>query len=139
MEPQLCKGEDVIVVGGGNSGGQADMFLSLVAKHVYLLVLASGLADSMSQYLIRRIEECRDITLLCRTEIVGMDGAGNLESVTWRNRDTGDTETHPIRHIFSMTGANPNTAWLEGCVALDSSGFIKTGADLAADDLDRAG
>ncbi len=138
LEAQLCKGEDVIVVGGGNSAGQAAMFLSTIAKHVYILVRASGLADSMSQYLIRRIEECRDITLLVRTEIVRLDGAENLESVTWRNRDSGETETHPIRHIFSMTGANPNTAWLKGCVAIDGSGFIKTGADLAADDLDSA-
>jgi thioredoxin reductase (NADPH) len=92
MEAQLCKGEDVIVVGGGNSAGQAAMFLSTIANHVFMLVRASGLADSMSQYLIRRIEECRDITLLFRTEIVGLDGAGNLESVTWSNRDTGETE-----------------------------------------------
>lgn len=139
MEAQLCKGEDVIVVGGGNSSGQAAMFLSTIAKHVYLLVRASGLADSMSQYLIRRIEECRDITLLFRTEIVGLNGEGNLESVTWTNRDTGETETHPIRHIFSMTGATPNTEWLAGCLALDDGGFIKTGTDLAADDLDSAG
>src|SRR6516165_8663781 len=97
---------------------------------------ASGLADSMSQYLIRRIEECRDITLLLRTEVVILHGAGNLESVTWRHPDTGESQTHPIRHIFSMTGANPNTAWLEGCLALDSSGFIKTGADLAVDELE---
>ena len=139
MEAQLCKGEDVIVVGGGNSAGQAAMFLSTIAKHVYMLVRASGLADSMSQYLIRRIEECRDITLLFRKEIVRLHGAGNLESVTWRDCDTGETETHPIRHIFSMIGANANTAWLEGCVALDGSGFIKTGTDLTADDLDSAG
>jgi thioredoxin reductase (NADPH) len=139
MEAQLCKGEDVIVVGGGNSAGQAAMFLSTIAKHVYMLVRASGLADSMSQYLIRRIEECPDITLLLRTEVVGLQGAGNLESVTWRNRDIGEAKVHPIRHIFSMTGANPNTAWLQGCVALDSRGFIKTGADVAADDLASAG
>jgi thioredoxin reductase (NADPH) len=139
MEAQLCKGENVIVVGGGNSAGQAAMFLSTIAKHVYLLVRASGLADSMSQYLIRRIKESHDITLFLRTEVVRLQGAGNLESVTWRNRDTGETETHPIRHIFSMTGANPNTAWLEGCVALDSNGFIKTGADVAGDDLGIAG
>jgi thioredoxin reductase (NADPH) len=138
MEAQLCKGEDVIVAGGGNSAGQAAMFLSTIANHVYMLVRTSGLADSMSQYLIRRIEECRDITLLIRTEIVGLHGAGNLESVMWRNRDTGEVETHPIRHIFSMTGASPNTSWLMGCVALDSGGFIKTGADLGADDLDSA-
>src|SRR4029077_14727851 len=96
MEAQLCKGEHVIVVGGGNSAGQAAMFLSTVAKHVHMLVRALGLADSTSQYLIRPIEECRDITLLFRTEIVRLDGAGSLESVTWRNRDTGETETHPI-------------------------------------------
>ena len=138
MEAQLCKGEDVIVVGGGNSAGQAAMFLSTVAKHVYMLVRASGLADSMSQYLIRRIEECRDITLLFRTEIVRLDGAANLESVTWRNCDTAETQTHPIRHVFSMTGAKPNTAWIEGCIALDGKGFIKTGTDLAADDLKSA-
>ena len=139
MEAQLCKGEDVIVVGGGNSAGQAAMFLSTIAKHVYMLVRASGLAESMSQYLIRRIEESRDITLLSRTEIVRLDGAGSLASVTWRNCDTGETQSRSIRHIFSMTGANPNTAWLKGCVALDSRGFIKTGSDLTADDLDRAG
>jgi thioredoxin reductase (NADPH) len=139
MEAQLCKGEDVIVVGGGNSAGQAAMFLSTIANHVYMLVRAAGLAGSMSQYLIRRIEECREITLLLRTEVVRLQGAGNLESVTWRNRDTGETETRPIRHIFSMTGANPKTEWLEGCVALDSNGFIKTGADLAADELESSG
>jgi thioredoxin reductase (NADPH) len=139
MEGQLCKGEDVIVVGGGNSAGQAALFLSTLAKHVYLLVRASGLAESMSEYLIRRIEDCGDITLLSRTEIVGLDGARNLQSVTWRNRDTGETETHPIQHVFSMTGANPNTIWLAGCVALDSGGFIRTGADLSADDLANAG
>jgi thioredoxin reductase (NADPH) len=139
MEAQLCKGEDVIVVGGGNSAGQAAMFLSTIARHVYMLVRASGLAGSMSQYLIRRIEECRDITLLCRTEIVRLHGAQDLESVTWRNRDTGESETRPIRHIFSMTGANPNTGWLESCIALDSVGFIKTGADLAVDELESAG
>ena len=139
MEAQLCKDEDVIVVGAGNSAGQAAMFLSTIAKHVYMLVRASGLADSRSQYLIRRIEECRGITLLLRTEIVRLDGGRNLQSVTWRNRQTGEAETHAIQHIFSMTGANPNTAWLEGCVALDGSGFIKTGADLAADDLESAG
>jgi thioredoxin reductase (NADPH) len=138
MEAQLCNGEDVIVVGGGNSAGQAAMFLSKIARHVYMLVRASGLADSMSQYLIRRIEECREITLLLRTEIVGLDGTGKLESVTWRNQDTRETETHPILHIFSMTGANPNTAWLKGCVAIDGSGFVKTGADLTDDDLDTA-
>jgi thioredoxin reductase (NADPH) len=95
MEAQLCKGEDVIVVGGGNSAGHAAMFLSTIPKHVYMLVRASGLADSMSQYLIRRIAECRDITLLCRTDIVRLHGAQDLESVTWRNRDTGESKRAP--------------------------------------------
>jgi thioredoxin reductase (NADPH) len=136
LEAKLCEGEEVVVVGGGNSAGQAAMFLSTVAKHVYMLVRGSGLADSMSQYLIRRIEECPDITLLCRTEMDKLGGTGKLESVTWKNRDTGATETRAIRHVFSMTGANPNTAWLQGCVALDSRGFVKTGADITAGDLD---
>jgi thioredoxin reductase (NADPH) len=138
LEAQLCKGEGVIVVGGGNSAGQAAMFLSTMAKHVYMLVRDSSLADSMSQYLIRRIEECGEITLHFRSEIIKLEGAGALESVTWTNRDTGETRTHPIRHVFSMAGANPNTEWLEGCVALDRRGFVKTGADLMADELDKA-
>jgi thioredoxin reductase (NADPH) len=137
LEAQLCKGDDVVVVGGGNSAGQAAMFLSTIGKHVYMLVRDSGLADSMSQYLIRRIEESRDITLLFRTEIIKLEGAGTLESVTRRNRDTGETQTRAIRHVFSMAGANPNTAWLEGCLALDSRGFVKTGADILAGELDK--
>lgn len=139
LEAQLCEGEEVVVVGGGNSAGQAAVFLSTIAKHVYMLVRSSGLADSMSQYLIRRIEQCPEITLLPRTEIVKLESAGKLEFVTWKNRDTGETETHPIRHVFSMTGANPNTAWLRSCVALDNRGFVKTGADLTGRDLDSAG
>ncbi len=138
LEAQLCKGEDVIVIGGGNSAGQAAMYLSTIAKHVYMVVRDSDLADSMSQYLIRRIEECRDITRLFRTEIIKLEGSETLESVTWRNRDTLETRTPAIRHVFSMAGANPNTEWLEGCVALDSRGFVKTGADLMADELDKA-
>ena len=138
LEAQLCEGEEVVVVGGGNSAGQAALFLSTIAKHVYLLVRGPGLVDSMSQYLIRRVEECPEITLLSRTEIVKLEGAGKLGSVTWRNRDSGETETHPISHVFSMTGANPNTAWLRGCIALDDRGFVKTGADLTVSDLDTA-
>lgn len=138
LEAQLCEGDEVVVVGGGNSAGQAAVFLSTIAKHVYMLVRGSGLKDSMSQYLIRRIEECAEITLLSRTEIVKLEGDGKLESVAWKNQDTGETETHPIGHVFSMTGASPNTAWLEGCVALDDRGFVKTGADLMPGDLESA-
>ncbi len=138
VEGNLCKDEEVVVVGGGNSAGQAAIFLSTIAKHVYILVRGTQLADSMSQYLIRRIEECSDITLLCRTEIIALGGEECLESVTWKNRDTGETETRPVRHVFSMTGADPNTEWLHGCVALDAKGFVKTGSDLTRRDLDAA-
>jgi len=138
LEAQLCEGEEVVVVGGGNSAGQAAMFLSTVAKHVYMLIRSASLAESMSQYLIRRIEESPDITLLCRTEIVKLEGNGKLESVTWTSRNTGESDTRAIRHIFSMTGAAPNTTWLEGCIALDDRGFVKTGADLKMHDLDTA-
>jgi thioredoxin reductase (NADPH) len=138
LEAQLCQGDEVAVVGGGNSAGQAAVFLSTIAKHVYMLVRGPGLKDTMSQYLIRRIEECPEITLLSRTEIVKLEGDGKLESVAWKNGNTGETETRPIGHVFSMTGANPNTAWLQGCVALDDRGFVKTGADLTAGDLESA-
>lgn len=89
----------------------------------------------MSRYLIRRIEESSRITLWTHTEIVALSGAGRLEEVTWRNRQSVATSTTKIRHVFLMLGASPNTAWLDGCVALDQHGFVKTGPDLTADDL----
>src|SRR5215475_1342180 len=135
VEAQLCMGEDVIIIGGGNSAGQAAVFLSKAANHVYLLVRSSGLAESMSRYLVRRIEETPAITLLTNTEITEFDGARQLERVRWRNNKTGKDETHDIRHVFVMAGALPNTAWLHGCVVLDRDGFIKMGTDLSPDDL----
>lgn len=135
LEAQLCAGEEIVIVGGGNSAGQAAMFLSETAKHVHLLVRGDGLSESMSRYLIRRIEECPTITLRTRSEIVSLQGNGHLESVAWNHRETGATEERGIRHLFSMTGAIPNTAWLQGCLALDEKEFIRTGADLSADDL----
>jgi len=135
VESQLCTGEDAIVVGGGNSAGQAAVFLANTTKRVYLLVRSSGLAASMSRYLIRRIEETPSIVLLTQTEITTLEGKDHLESVRWRNSKTGNVETHAIRHIFVMTGAIPNTGWLNGCLALDTQGFIKTGPDLSLDDL----
>jgi len=134
MESQLCGGEEVVVVGGGNSAGQAAVFLSQTAKRVCMLVRSKGLAESMSRYLIRRIEETPSIVLHPCTEIVALDGDGHLESVEWRNPE-GAVERHDIRHIFLMTGAVPNTAWLGGCVALDPKGFVKTGSDISRDDL----
>ena len=135
MEAQLCNEEEVIVVGGGNSAGQAAVFLSDTAKHVHMLVRSNGLAESMSRYLIRRIEDSPKITLHTCTEISSLEGATHLERVVWRNKNTGATETHNIRHIFMMAGAIPNTQWLDGCVALDDKGFVRTGSDLTEEDL----
>jgi len=135
MEAQLCAGEEVIVVGGGNSAGQAAVFLAQAASRVHVLVRGDGLADTMSRYLIRRIEEHPAIALRTRTEIATLEGNRQLERVGWRDHRTGALETNAIRHVFMMTGAVPNTAWLHGCVALDDKGFIKTGTSLSPDDL----
>jgi thioredoxin reductase (NADPH) len=134
MERQVCAGEEVAVVGGGNSAGQAAVFLADKCRRVTVLVRGDGLADTMSRYLIRRIEENPNIELLTHTEIVALEGDGRLERVRWRaGEDT--IATRDIRHVFLMTGAIPNTAWLNGCLALDEKGFIKTGPDLSRDDL----
>ena len=139
IEAQLCTEEEVIVVGGGNSAGQAAVFLSEMSKHVHMLVRSNGLADTMSRYLIRRIEDSPKITLHTCTEIVALEGENHLERVQWRDKNTGATETHDIRHIFLMTGATPNTQWLSDCVALDDKGFVRTGSDLTEEDLLKSG
>jgi thioredoxin reductase (NADPH) len=133
VEAQLCRNEEVAVVGGGNSAGQAAMFLSTFAKHVYLLVRGPGLSDTMSRYLISRIEACPEITLKPWTEVEALEGEADLEQIRWRDRKSGETRTCGTRHLFLMTGADPNTAWLQGCVALDSKQFIRTGADIGAE------
>ncbi|MGN6631608.1 MAG: FAD-dependent oxidoreductase, partial [Nitrososphaeraceae archaeon] len=135
VEAQLCGGEEVIVVGGGNSAGQAAVFLAQTTKRVYMLVRSNSLAASMSRYLIRRIENSPNITLRPQTEIVAVDGKDHLKSVYWRNSQTGQTEKHEISHLFIMTGADPNTRWLNDCIALDAKGFIKTGPDLSPENL----
>ena len=135
VEAQLCGGEEVVVVGGGNSAGQAAVFLAQNAKRVHMLVRSSGLAASMSRYLIRRIEITPTIILRPRTEIVTLEGGAHLESVHWRNNQSGEIEKHEISHVFIMTGAEPNTHWLNGCIILDDKGFIKTGSDLLSDNL----
>jgi thioredoxin reductase (NADPH) len=139
MERTLCEDEEVIVVGGGNSAGQAAMFLSQKAKHVHMLVRSENLSQSMSRYLIRRIEDSPVITLRTRTEITALDGDDHLERVCWRDGQSGSVEPHPIRHVFLMTGGVPNAVWLRGCVALDAHGFVKTGPDLSQEDLAAAG
>ena len=135
IEAQLCGDDEVIVVGGGNSAGQAAVFLAQTARRVYVLVRSGGLAESMSRYLIRRIEENPKIVLRTHTEVVALEGGEHLERVSCRDAQHGTVETHDIRHMFVMTGAVPNTRWLDGCLALDAAGFIKTGPDLSPDDL----
>jgi thioredoxin reductase (NADPH) len=135
MEAQLCGGEEVAVVGAGNSAGQAAVFLAQTARRVYLLVRGEGLADTMSRYLVRRIEEAPAILLRTGTEVVALEGGDHLERIRWRNNMTGEVEDHDIRHLFLMTGGIPNAGWLHGCVALDPKGFIKTGPDLTQEDL----
>jgi len=138
LESQLCGGEDVVVVGGANSAGQAAVFMAQTARRVYLLVRAESLAQTMSRYLIRRIEESANIELLTNTEVISLTGDDHLETIEWRNYKTRETETHSITALFSMIGAVPNSGWLEGCIACDDEGFIKTGPDLSAEDLDQA-
>jgi thioredoxin reductase (NADPH) len=130
MEAQLCTGEEIIVVGGGNSAGQAAAFLAETAHKVYMLVRGKELSDTMSRYLIQRIVENPVIELHFQTEIVALAGDSHLEQVTWLNRATSQESAHDIRHVFVMAGASPYTAWLRGCVALDKQGFILTGRDL---------
>jgi thioredoxin reductase (NADPH) len=139
VERQLCGGEEVIVVGGGNSAGQAAVFLAQTTKRVHLLVRSGSLAASMSRYLIRRIEESPNVIVRPHTEIVSLEGDHHLDSVTWRNSQTGQIEKHNIRHLFVMTGADPNTGWLNGCIVLDAKGFINTGPDLSSENLSAAG
>ncbi len=130
MESQLCGDEELIVVGGGNSAGQAAVFLSQTARRVHIVVRSGKLADTMSRYLVQRIEENPKIELHYKTEIVALEGDSHLERVSWLDKNTGTTSTFDIRHLFIMAGASPRTEWLRGCIALDEKGFILTGRDL---------
>ena len=134
-EVRRCEMRDVIVVGGGNSAGQAAVFLAGRCSHVHLLVRSRGLADSMSNYLIRRIADSPNITLHANTEIVSLQGGEQLERVIWRTAPGDVPETHSIGHVFLMTGAVPSTHWLQGCIALNEKGFVRTGLDLTAADF----
>jgi thioredoxin reductase (NADPH) len=127
IEAQMCRSEEVVVVGGGNSAGQAAVFLAATTRHVHMLVRSDGLADTMSRYLIRRIEQTPNITLRTRTAIVALEGDDRLERIHWRDDRTGPTDTRPNRHGFAMNGAQPSTSRLDGCVDTDHRGFIRTG------------
>jgi thioredoxin reductase (NADPH) len=132
MESQLCESEDVIVIGGGNSAGQAAVFLSQTANKVYMLVRSGGLAETMSRYLIQRIADNPAIEVHYNTELTKLEGDSHLEGVEWLDKKTGEQSSRPIRHVFIMAGASPRTDWLRDCLALDEKGFILTGRDLEA-------
>jgi thioredoxin reductase (NADPH) len=137
-EARRCGTAEVVVVGGGNSAGQAAVYLAATCKRVNLLVRANGLADSMSQYLIRRIADTPNITLRTRTEITSLEGQEQLTRVTWKTAPGNVPETHDIGHVFLMMGALPCTGWLNACMALNEKGFVRTGSDLRAQDLPAA-
>jgi thioredoxin reductase (NADPH) len=139
LEAKLCEGEEIAIVGGGNSAGQAAVFLAGSCRHVHIVVRSGGLADSMSRYLIRRIEDNPNITLHTHSEITGLEGEDRLERTIWRSAVDGSIDTCDIGHLFLMTGAAPNTRWLQGCVALDDKDFVRTGSDLRPEELAAAG
>jgi thioredoxin reductase (NADPH) len=130
MEAQLCAGESVIVIGGGNSAGQAAVFLAQNSAGVTMLVRSRSLADTMSRYLTQRIEENPRIQVRYSAEITALKGDEHLEQVSWVDNTSHENSTEAIRHVFVMTGASPKTAWLSGCVALDAKGFVLTGRNL---------
>ena len=135
LEAQLCNGEEVIVVGGGNSAGQATMFLSRNVAHVHVLVRGRGLAATMSDYLVQRIERAANVTVHPYTEVTALEGDAQLRRVTWTHRETGESETRRVGNLFVMIGAAPNTEWLDGCLTLDGNGFVQTGRDEAGQAL----
>lgn len=133
LEAKLCAGQEVVLVGGGNSAGQAAVYLASQVKKVWLLIRGPSLEATMSRYLIERIESLGNIELVSRSEIVALDGnAPQLETVTWRNVDSGAESTKAIQHVFLFIGAEPSTHWLTGCeVDLDNRGFVLTGEQVS--------
>ncbi len=135
VEARLCRNEDVVLLGGGNSAGQAAVFLSSHARRVRVLVRGPSLSNTMSRYLIDRLAASSNITVLCDTEVTGLLGTVDqgLQGVRWRNRRTGIEEEHAIAHFFLFTGADPVAGWLDGCgIPLDEKGFIRTGVDVGS-------
>ena len=129
VEASLCAGSEVVVVGGGNSSGQAAVFLSRSVAHVHVLVRGHGLAETMSDYLLQRIDRSDKITLHANTEVTALSGEDYLREITWTNGKTGESETRKVGALFVMIGAEPNSEWVRGCLDLDDKGFVCTGTD----------
>ena len=132
LEKKLCAGQEVALVGGGNSAGQAVVYLASQVAKVWLLVRGRDLGASMSRYLVDRIESLPNVEIVTQAQITALEGQTNrLEAVHWRLA-TGEEIRRPMRHLFLFIGASPNTQWLDSSqVALDPKGFVLTGADVA--------
>jgi thioredoxin reductase (NADPH) len=131
LEAKLCSGQEVALVGAGNSAGQAVVYLASQVAKVWLIVRGADLSANMSSYLVDRIKGLSNVEVLTRTQITGLEGAdGMLEAVRWRQGPSGEEVRRPIRHMFLFIGADPNTDWLAGSgVALDAKGFVLTGTE----------
>jgi thioredoxin reductase (NADPH) len=131
IEARLCEGEEVALVGGGNSAGQAVVFLAPMVKRLHLVVRRSGLAETMSRYLIDRISALPNVEMLCNTEVVALEGdrTDGLTRAEFRDRLTGETKACSLRHLFLFIGAEPNAAWLAHAAKVDAKGFLVTGED----------
>ena len=127
LEGETCRGEEIVIVGGGNSAGQAAVFLARYASRVHILVRGESLAASMSDYLIQRIRATTQIMLHPYTEVTALSGDSYLDELTWLDHQAGQTEVHSIRYLFMMLGAVPNTGWLDGCLQLDEQGSYARG------------
>jgi thioredoxin reductase (NADPH) len=140
IEAKLCEGEEVALIGGGNSAGQAVAFLAPKVKHLHLIVRGKGLEATMSRYLIDRIEALPNVTLHAGTEVVALQGdrAAGLNKAVFRNRANGATKDVPLRHLFLFIGADPNAGWLDHCVAEDAKGFVVTGTGFSSGAVARA-
>ena len=129
MEAKQCKGEEVVVVGGGNSAGQAIAFLGRYARRVHVVLRGEDLGKSMSRYLVDRVEGMENVTIHRRSVVTGVEGNGHLSAVQVRN-GKGEQQTFETNSLYSFCGADPNTSWLDGCVDLDKNGFVLTGGSL---------
>ncbi|HVZ54115.1 MAG TPA: FAD-dependent oxidoreductase [Pseudolabrys sp.] len=140
IEAKLCEGEEVALIGGGNSAGQAVVFLAPRVKHLHLVVRGSGLEATMSRYLIDRIQALANVTLHAGTEVVALQGdrTGGLNTAVFRERASGATRSYPMRHLFLFIGADPNAGWLANCIDVDAKGFVITGTTFSAGDAARA-